>query len=234
MKLSDLAGVLKTHQLPLLRSYQAADGCMVFEFDIAGKGVTWLPGQHGIFTIPGKEVSGRKWRAFSIASAPREGVLQIATKIGDEPSSFKAVLRALQPGELIQLRGPFGWLYLQDHNSPVVMIAGGVGITPFRSIFKQLEEENHRKVTLIYSARDTYLYQEELDAIAAKDGQIEIVYTHNKEEVADALQTALAENGTEAHYFISGTPGMVAGTVKTLRGAGVQKKKILTDSFRGY
>jgi len=234
MKLSDFTGVLQKHTLPLMRSYEADDDCTVFEFDITGMDVIWKPGQHGIFTLPEKDVTGTKWRAFSVSSIPSEGMLQIATKISIEPSSFKVALRSLQPGENIQIQGPFGWLYLRDHNSPVVMIAGGVGITPFRALFKELEQVNHRDVTLIYSSRDTYLFKSELDEIAENDPKIKIVYTHTKEEVDAALSKTLESASSDTDYFISGTPGMVSGISKTLKAGGVPKKDIITDSFKGY
>lgn len=234
MKLFDLFGMVHKHTLPLLRSYPGADGCTVFEFDTTGQKITWKAGQHGIFTLPNKKVSGTKWRAFSISSIPSENKLQIATKISDKPSSFKAALKSLKPGEPIQIRGPYGWLYLQDYSSPVVMIAGGVGITPFRAIFKELERGNERDVTMIYSARETYLYKDELDAIAEKNEKIQIIYTHTKEEVAAALEQTINNANKDTYYFISGAPGMVKGVTKKLQTAGIPKSKIITDSFRGY
>ncbi len=234
MKLSDLTSIINKHSLPLIRSYAADDGCTVFEFDITGKKINWLAGQHGIFTLPKKKITGTKWRSFSISSIPQENVLQIATKIGDNPSSYKQALRSLKPGEEIQVRGPFGWLYLQDYNSPVVMIAGGVGITPFRAIFKEIERDNQRDVTLIYSARENFLYKDELDEIADKDKNTRIIYTHDKEGVNDALNQTLSNQTKDTYYFISGSPGMIKGIKSDLIAAGVKKQKILTDSFRGY
>jgi ferredoxin-NADP reductase len=234
MKLKDIIGVLQTHTLPLARSYQAEDNTTVFEFDTTGKSINWKAGQHSIFTLPEKNIQGKKWRAFSISSAANENVVQIATKISERPSNFKKALSSLQIGESIKLRGPYGWLYLQDDNSPIVMIAGGVGITPFRAIFKELEKGNHRDVTLIYSARDTHLFQTELDEIAKKDEKIHIVYTHTKEETDAAVVKVLTNATRETYYFISGAPSMVNNVSKTLRSAGITKNKILTDSFRNF
>lgn len=234
MKLGDFKGLLRKHTLPLLRSFEAEDGNTVFEFDITATDITWKPGQHGIFTLPDKKVDGKLWRAFSVSSIPSENMLQIATKISDRPSSFKKALRSMQPGEKIQVRGPFGWMYFQDHNSPVVMIAGGVGITPFRALFKALEEENHRDVTLIYSAKDTYLFKDKLNEIAAKYQRVNIVYTHTKAEVDEAINKTLDTTTKDTYFFLSGTPSMVKSTTTKLREFGILKSKIITDSFQGY
>lgn len=234
MKLFDLIGVIHKLTLPLVRSYQAEDGCTVFEFDITDRNITWKPGQHGIFTLPDKKITGSKWRTFSISSIPTENIIQIATKISAKPSSFKAALLSLKPGENITLHGPFGWMYLRDKHSPLVMIAGGVGITPFRSLFKALEQENNREVKLIYSARDSFLYQKELDEIASKDQKIKISYANTKEETGEIINKTLEKTSSDTYYFLSGAPSMVKDTTENLRRAGISKSKIVTDSFRGY
>lgn len=234
MKLFDLVGVIRKHTLPLLCSYKAEDNCTIFEFDITGKNINWKAGQHGIFTIPEKKVRGIRWRAFSISTIPSENKLQIATKISAEPSSFKAAMQSLKLGEEIHLHGPYGWLYLKDHNSPVVMIAGGVGITPFRAIFKELERNNNRYITLIYSAKYTYLYKQELDEIASKDEKIKIIYTNTKEDIEKAVNETVNSATKDAYYFLSGAPSMVKNITKKLQNSQIPKRKIITDSFRGY
>ena len=72
--------------------------------------------------------------------------MQIATKIGDNPSSFKHHLKNLTPGDRVQLRGPFGWFKIQDQSSPIIFIAGGVGIAPIRALLKELEEQKSREI----------------------------------------------------------------------------------------
>jgi ferredoxin-NADP reductase len=207
---------------------------MIFEFDIQGKGVAWLPGQHGIFILPRKGIVGRRWRAFSVSSIPEEGILQIATKMHSMASSFKQALALLKPGEHITIRGPYGWLYFKDDVSPVVMIAGGIGITPFRALFKELECGNTRDITLIYAGGGGHLFRDELDAVAAQDSQIKIVYTYAKEETASAIQMALSSRKDGTYYFVSGAPAMIQDIQQTLRAAAVPSERIVTDPFRGY
>ena len=71
----------------------------------------------------------------SYYAAPGEGVLKIATRISDSPSSFKENLRNLKEGDTIALRGPLGWFKLRDTSEPIIFITGGIGITPIRNNF---------------------------------------------------------------------------------------------------
>jgi len=125
MKLSDFKTLRNKTSVKLIRKEQHEDNQYVFEFD-AGS-VSWRPGEHGIFSMPSNKVKGKKWRAFSVASTPDEGVIRIATKITDKSSSFKRHLKNLKKGDKIAVRGPFGWFYRRDEHTPIVMVATGVG-----------------------------------------------------------------------------------------------------------
>ena len=81
-------------------------------------------------------------RPFTLASAPAEKVVKITTRISNDPSEFKKALLELKQGMKISMSGPVGSFYLKD-NSPTLLIAGGIGITPFRSIVKQIEIEGN-------------------------------------------------------------------------------------------
>ncbi len=91
-------------------------------------------------------------------------------------------MRAMIPGDIIRLRGPFGWFTLQDEHSPVVLIAGGIGITPIRALMKEFEKGNKRAVSMIYSAKNEHLFKDELKVIADKDPQIKANFVHNKDK----------------------------------------------------
>src|SRR5690349_15824858 len=77
-------------------------------------------------------------RTFSIASGPSESTLQIATRMRD--TAFKRVLGSLAPGAALKIRGPMGKFILpEDPSRPVVLLAGGIGITPFMSMLREEE-----------------------------------------------------------------------------------------------
>lgn len=193
----------------------------------------WKAGQHGIFLFPRTRIMGKFWRAFSIASSSHEGVIRIATIIKDEPSDFKKHLLALHIGDHMIMHGPFGEFHVSNKISRIVGIAGGIGITPFRALLKDiaLGVIIDTKLTLIYSAIGTYTFKEELEVLA-KHPAIEIIYTETPEQVNAALDAQVALHGNSASYFISGSPGMINALRKSCISKGITH--IVNDSFKGY
>ena len=232
MKLSDFRGLFRKTDIRLIRLTQHPNDQYEFDFE-SGDLKPWQAGEHAAFTFPDKQVKGKKFRGFSIASILEEGILKIATRIGDNPSSFKAHMRAMIPGDIIRLRGPFGWFTLQDEHSPVVMIAGGIGITPIRAFMKEFEKGNKRSVSLIYSAKGDHLFKDELKAIADKDPQIKAGFVHTKEEVNKLINKNVTAYGPSAYYYISGKIPMIRSLIKKLRSKGIPRKQIITDPFFG-
>ncbi len=234
MKISDFFGFFHKNRLPLIKQYVAKDGYQVFEFSTAGMNLNWRPGQHGFFTIPEAKITGTTWRAFSVASVPSEGIVLLATRIPETPSSFKQAMLALKPGDHITMRGPYGWMYFQDATTPSVMIAGGVGITPFRAMLKSLGEGSERTVHLVYSAQGEPLFNDELTQIGEKNSGVAIVHTSTIEDTTQKISDAVTHYGNGAYYFISGAPGMIKSVEANLVKQGIEPKRIVTDSFRGY
>jgi ferredoxin-NADP reductase len=111
-----------------------ADGTVAFYFD-KPSGFEFKAGQFLDVTLldpPETDAEGNS-RAFSIASAPSESHLMVATRMRD--SAFKRVLGTLPIGAEVQIEGPFGNLILHNNAARAgVLLAGGIGITPFRSI----------------------------------------------------------------------------------------------------
>lgn len=193
----------------------------------------WKSGQHGIFLFPRTKIQGKSWRAFSIASSSHERVIRISTIIKNEPSDFKKHLRALKIGDTVTMHGPFGEFHTSKKISQIVGIAGGIGITPFRAILKDiaLGVILDTPITLIYSSQTGYTYKEELDQFA-KHPAIEIIYTKTPDEVNERLDEQITKHGNSASYFISGSPGMIGSLRKSLKGKGI--RHIVNDSFKGY
>lgn len=234
MKALDLFGFFKRTTVPLLRHYDAGDGYHVFEFSTAGTALCWKAGQHGFFTLPGRKVKDTTWRAFSVASVAVEEKIIIATRISPAPSSFKQTLLTLKLGETITMRGPYGWVYFKDATTPVVLIAGGVGITPFRAMLLEAAQVSSRPVHLVFSSKDSYLFGAELAALAAKHPHLTITYTKGSDDTRSAITAAINKYGADAYYCISGAPGMISAVSASLTQSGVSEKRILADSFRGY
>jgi len=120
-------------QSALLSREMVAERTMSFRF---AKPADWSyrAGQSVDMTLldpPETDAEGNL-RAFTISSAPRENVIQITTRLRD--TAFKRVLQQVPPGTEVKIEGPFGDLRLHHADRPAVLLAGGIGITPFRSI----------------------------------------------------------------------------------------------------
>ena len=110
-----------------------ADRTMAFRF---AKPVDWSyrAGQFVDITLldpPETDAEGNT-RGFSISSAPNEEVIMITTRLRD--TAFKRVLQTMPIGTAVKIEGPFGDLRLHHAARPAVVLTGGIGITPFRSI----------------------------------------------------------------------------------------------------
>lgn len=233
MKLSDFKGLFNRATLTI-ESVRNPFGDY-YEIKMkAEPGLTWNPGEHGIFKLPGRKIEGKKWRAFSVASDPGEGVMTIGTRTGKEISSYKKELISLKKGDKVAVTGPFGWFKIQDSVSPIVMVAGGVGITPIRALLKYLEKDVTRPVELVYSSSDHYLFMDEIEAIAASNKQITLYKTSSKEETARRVTELASKYKMHAYYYISGSQPFIGAIKKYITGKGVKGKRIINDPFFGY
>ncbi|QRN86696.1 FAD-dependent oxidoreductase [Clostridia bacterium] len=195
---------------------------------------SWAPGEHAIFSLPHMNVEGKKWRPFSVASAPEEGYMMIGTRTGSEISGFKKVFLSLEPGDPVKVRGPYGCFKLQDAITPLVLVAGGVGITPIRAILKQLEKDKEHKTYLIYTARDYHLFGEEIEKMASNNPALDIYLTKSSKEAKARVAELANSLGAQAYYYLSGAPGFVKSVRKQIMGHDVSSKRIIFDPLIGF
>src|SRR5437867_2442486 len=141
--------------LPLAGRKEVAERTMSFAFELEGQSFAFTPGQYLRITQGAPLYRDEKGnsRSFSIASSPDDPLLLIATRLTG--SAFKRSLSEISLGTRVDVQGPMGsFLLPRDATRPLVLIAGGIGITPFRSMIKTVTEQKmpHR-LTLIYSNR---------------------------------------------------------------------------------
>jgi ferredoxin-NADP reductase len=133
---------------------QVAERTMAFQFE-KPEGFTFKAGQSIDMTLINPSETDREGngRAFSIASAPDEGLLLVATRMRD--TAFKRVLGTMPIGSQVKIEGPFGNLVLHNNQARAgVFLAGGIGITPFRSILLRAAKEHlSHRLFLFYSNR---------------------------------------------------------------------------------
>lgn len=201
-------------------------------------------GQWVRITLP----SNGESRVLSIVSAPQEAQLTVATRITD--SAFKTALKDLSVGAELQLAGPNGSFTLhQDVAQSAVMIAGGIGITPFISMIRDaVAQGSTQSITLFYSNRNpaSTAYLSELEDLARANPNFELVATMTglEGEAADWTgETGLIDHEMLARhlpdiaapiYYCVGPDGMVNATKEMLKGASIAADQMRFEKFTGY
>lgn len=230
----DVISVFKKRELLFIKNYKEAEGVHSFLFE-KEKDLTWKAGQHGLFSIIHKKVKNPT-RPFSLASSPTENVIKITLGISDTPSEFKKAMLELEQGMKVSMSGALGSFYLNE-NSPSLLIAGGIGITPFRSIIKQIEAEengNEKQIKLLYiDSQKSYIYKDELDVIA-KDTPINVAYLDSRNDLQKEIGKFTHLYKNNGKYFIAGPKSMVDSVSKGLQNNNISKRNIKKDVLIGY
>ncbi|MEM7244328.1 MAG: FAD-dependent oxidoreductase [Acidobacteriota bacterium] len=232
--------------LSFLRREEIADGTGAFFFQ-KPPAFDFTAGQAVYVTLPELEQAdaGGRRRVFSIASAPSESQLMLATRRSD--TSFKAALWGLEPGARVSIEGPYGSLGLGDAStSRTVLLAGGVGITPFRSMILQAVESGlARDLTLFYSNRapGAVAFLEELTELARTEPRFTLVATMTDEDTdwhgekgpisIGMLKRHLVQL-EDAEFHVAGPPAMVTELRRDLSSSGVAGGRIHSEGFDGY
>jgi ferredoxin-NADP reductase len=233
----------------LLGRHDVADGTMAFEFDKPA-GWTFDAGQFIDITLlePGETDAEGNTRGFSIASAPFEETLMIATRMRN--TAFKRVLKTLPLGSEVKIEGPFGDLRLHNNAArPAVIVSGGIGITPFRSILLQAANEKrpHRIVFFYVNRRpEDTVFLEDMRTLARESATFTFVPTMTEMDkshlpwdgergrIDEQMLTKYLTGITSAIYYVTGPPGMVQGLRMLLKATGVDSDDIRTEEFTGY
>mgnify|MGYP001177950543 CR=1 FL=1 len=230
----NLLPFLKKRNLVFLESYKESEDVYTFRFKKEND-LTWKAGQYGLFSITHTKIKNAT-RPFSVSSAPAENVVQITTRIRENPSDFKKALLQLKQGMEVSLRGPVGPFYLKDHG-PVLLIAGGIGITPFRSIVKQIEAEGNgtpKQVNLLYmDSKKSYIFKNELDEMA-NDNTIRVTYLDSQDDLHQAIDKFTELYKDKGKYYIAGPKSMVESVSVYLKKQNISKQNMLKDAFFGY
>lgn len=220
-----------------LKNKQAL-GNDVYSFNFSTfKPLMWKAGQYGLLEI--KLPSGRTGRKpFSIASAPSEKIVTIATKIKrDSVDPFKLNLLSLKKGQCVNLRGPIGPMHIKNQHKAYAFLASGIGITPFRAILKQLEqEEKDVKITLFYVGnKDSHYFKEDLNSAKAKISNFNIVYIYRPDRITgQIIEDTLGKDLLNTTFFLSGSPKLVRSYKRTILGLGVARGNIKSNPFWGH
>ncbi len=206
----------------------------------ADRQINFTPGQYMEWTLEHDSPDGRGNRRYlSLASSPTEREIRIGVKVGSPPSTFKKKLISMIPGQRIvagQLIGDF--TLPKDPNKKLVLIAGGIGVTPFRSMIKYLVDANQKRdVVVLYSSSlpNEFIYTDVFRAAREKLG-IRTVYVDTKTQGhIDAARVANEiPDYKDRTYYISGSHGMVNSFGEILKNLRIPAGQVVTDYFPGF
>lgn len=174
---------------------------------------------------------------YSLSSSPTEPDLRITLRQGVSP--FKKVLQSLQAGDKLII-ADYGNSYgfqLKEHKAGT-LVAGGVGVAPFRSMIKEMVDTGSRnKVQIIYfNTSDDFLFEAEFAAWQQRLPALEVHFIATKElkrkDREKLLKNLLID--TDQQFYVSGPSGMIESTLKSLEQWGVARSSIKVDDFGHY
>jgi ferredoxin-NADP reductase len=244
-----MATTTLTNTTVLRKREQIAEDTMAFHFD-KPQGFEFRAGQALDITLndpPETDAEGNI-RAFSIASAPFDPDLMIATRMRD--TAFKRVLRSMPLGTQVKLEGPGGSFTLHKNSSkPGVFLAGGIGITPFFSMLRQASHDRlPHQIYLFYSNRrpEDAAFLASLQELTKANPNFHLIATMTEMSkssrpwsgetsfINPAMLSEYISNLQGPIYYIAGPPAMVADLRKVLIQAAVDEDDIRSEEFPGY
>lgn len=189
-------------------------------------------GQYMEFTLPGVKPNSRgNRRTFTIASAPSSELIELGVKFYSPSSAFKETLGAMKPGDRISASNVAGeFIVPKKLTRPLVFLAGGIGITPFIAMIRDMVSTGRtHQIDVYYFLNDLseYAYADDL-ARASRHG----IRVHTRVGKKTGLQKADLEHHRAADFYLSGPPGFVDAYRAQLRAANIHR--VTTDYFTGY
>jgi ferredoxin-NADP reductase len=236
------------YEAPLVSRELVADRTMSFRWR-KPDGWTYRAGQFVDITLhdpPETDAEGNT-RGFSVSSAPCENIIQITTRLRD--TAFKRVLQHVALGTSMKLEGAFGDFRLHHAQRPAVLLAGGVGITPFRSILVEQIRCGTLpyRVVLFHANRrpGDAAFGGELRQLAELEPKFTFVPVMSAAEPADEwdgerghIDAAMLRrhlDGVEQQiYYLAGPAGMVRAMRDVLTEMAVDEDDIRSEEFTGY
>lgn len=238
------------YRLELLLKWkkQLSPDTFVFAFNRV-QNFKFIPGQYMEWTLQHKNADSRgNRRYFSIASSPTENDIMMAVRFYNPSSSYKKTLLNIPEGQKIiasQVAGDF--ILPKDLKKPLVFIAGGVGIAPFRSMIQYIiDKQLQSNIVLFYSNRtaNEILFSDTFQK--AESYGVKTIYTltdvnnipadwqGERGYITEEVIKQHVEDYYQRTFYVSGPQLMVQNFEKLLLGMGVKKRNIITDFFPGY
>jgi ferredoxin-NADP reductase len=203
----------------------------------------YKPGQYLLMTVKsaGKELV----KPFSISSSPSEkDYIEFTKKLTD--SEFSAALIALKVGDWARIDAPYGNFTFTGEHERVCLLAGGIGITPFRSICRYSTDTRlNAKITLLYGCRteNDIVFKNELEQIAQLNQNLRVIFILNEadSEWKGATGVVTAEmvkkevpDYKETVFYVCGPPPMVEAMGKMIKDLDLPAAQLKLEAFTGH
>ncbi len=235
-------------RLTLVGIEKMAAGCYEFVF-ASNRKLNFRPGQYLDWTLRVDNPDDRgNRRPFTIASAPTDQQIRLGVKFYPKASAFKRALAKMRPGDVIYASGLAGEFTLpKDEDEKIAFIAGGIGVTPFRSMVQELLDNGvPRPIVMLYGANtaDELAYAGVFDQAEQELG-IRTVYAvaqgaaPERENVhqgfidAEMIEREVPDYDDRT-FYLSGPRAMVLRFQSLLKELGVHRRRIKVDYFPGF
>lgn len=237
------------YEMTLMDRQRVARNTIAFWFDTNGAHYEFRAGQHADFTFwqPLVNCEGDISRTFSLANSPHDRRLaMIAFRMRETP--FKVALKTAALGTKFKVSRPRGAFTLhKDITRPAVFLAGGIGITPIRSILHWAAQEHlPHKLYLFYSNRvaEDAAFLEELEGLATRNRSLTLIPTvtrgkspswpYENGQIGFNLLRRYVHGLNGPVYYVAGPSGMVTAMTTLLRSSGISDDDIKTEEFGDY
>lgn len=219
---------LVTEEIVLREKKHEYDHVYTFIFDTPNPILSnsFQAGQYVHVRLPNVREGEKSVRELSFASAPNDVEIQLGvdTRSG---SPYQSALVAMEPGDIATLFKVKGTMVLPEGKAEVVMIAGGVGITPFRSMVREIAQKNLPiTVVLVHVSREHFLYQQELEKLPFEQHRV------NRSETQSMCENVVKQY-PQALYFIAGSENFVQDIENILVNEKIGSDAIFKDEFKG-
>jgi ferredoxin-NADP reductase len=227
---------IKKRYKVVLKIKETSDVCTL-QLEIEGEKIIYKSGQ--FITVYFPELGTPEGKAYSISSAPSEEYVSITVK---SMGAFSKRLCSLKKGDYITASLPYGYFFTENDETDLVLIAGGIGIAPFRSmIVDSIANLQKRKIILFYSNQkvDDIIYLNELNKISklnknivfkyfiTRQEKVSLGYQKGRIKIADLIE----ENKKNSEFMICGSISFVRDFWKGLKDSGISEDALYTEAF---
>ncbi|MBI3027195.1 FAD-dependent oxidoreductase [Candidatus Woesearchaeota archaeon] len=207
--------------------------------------IEYKPGHYMMVELDVDDPENGSARPLSIASSPTEGFLLFSTKISQ--TLFKQRFNSLKIWDKVKIKGPMGVFTLKEDAKEVILLGGGIGITPFRGMIKYAADKKlPMKLILVYSNKTPadIVYRDEWSLFEKQNPNFKAVHTITQPEgtswngrvgrIDEKMIKECCNDINNATFYICGPPGMVDGLSNLLKTMNVPASNVKIEKFAGY